>query len=121
MSKYFKAAEFTRCNPSCDISQMDEGFLTLMDRVRELAGIPLVINSAYRSKSWEMMHGRTGTSAHCKGRALDIRCNTSANRFRIVAAAINAGIKRIGIGKTFVHLDNDASLPQRVMWDYYDD
>lgn len=121
MSKYFKAAEFTRCNPSCDISQMDAAFLDLMDRVRELAGIPLVINSAYRSKSWEMMHGRNGTSAHCKGKALDIRCNTSANRFRIVAAAITAGIKRIGIGKTFVHLDNDGTLPQRVMWDYYDD
>ena len=120
MSKYFSPSEFTRCNPSCDISQMDEGFLALMDRVRELAGIPLVINSAYRSRSYELTKGRSGNSAHCKGKALDIRCNTSVNRFKIVAAAINAGIKRIGIGKTFVHLDNDASLPQRVMWDYYD-
>lgn len=120
MSKYFKASEFIRCTPSCSIEQMDEGFLTLMDRVRELAGIPLVINSAYRSKSWELAHGRTGTSAHCKGKALDIRCNTSANRFKIIAAAINAGIKRIGIGKTFIHLDADSTLPQRVIWDYYD-
>lgn len=121
MSKYFAPSEFVKANPSCRIEQMDEGFLALMDRVRELAGIPLVVNSAFRSKSWEQMHGRTGTSAHCKGKALDIRCNTSVNRYKIVAAAINAGIRRIGIGKTFIHLDNDGSLPQRVIWDYYDD
>lgn len=120
MSKYFKDVEFVKANPSCRIEQMDEAFLALMDRVRELAGIPLVVNSAYRSKSWEMMHGRNGTSAHCKGRALDLRCNTSQNRFKIVTAAITAGVKRIGIGKAFIHLDNDASLPQRVIWDYYD-
>jgi hypothetical protein len=36
-----------------------------------------------------------------------------------VRAALECGIRRIGIGKTFVHLDNDASLPQGVMWDYY--
>lgn len=119
MSKYFKPAEFIRCNPSCNITQMDNGFLELMDRVREAAGIPLVINCAYRSRSWELMKGRSGNSAHCRGKALDIRCNTSENRYKIVKAALQCGVKRIGIGATFVHLDNDTTLPQGVIWDYY--
>lgn len=120
MSKYFKAAEFRRCSPACSIEQMSERFLALLDEVRERAGIPLVLNSAYRSPAWEKAHGRSGTSAHCKGLAVDIRCNTSANRWRIVRAALSCGIRRIGIGKTYVHLDADASLPQDVIWHYYD-
>jgi len=35
-----------------------------------------------------------------------------------VAAAIRNGIRRIGIGKSFVHVDNDASLPNPTIWLY---
>lgn len=119
MSKYFSASEFLRCTPSCTIGQMDEGFLRLLDMVREKAGIPLVLNCAYRSREHELQKGRSGNSAHTKGKAVDIRCTTSANRYKIVAAALACGIRRIGIAKTFVHLDNDGTLPQGVIWDYY--
>ena len=119
MSKYFAPAEFRACTPSCEISQMDAGFLELLDQVREEAGIPLVLNCAYRSKAQEKKMGRSGNSAHTRGRAVDIRCNASSTRYKIVAAALGCGIRRIGIGKTFVHLDNDDTLPQGVMWDYY--
>lgn len=119
MSKYFSAKEFRACVPSCSIEQMEPGFLELLDRVREAAGIPLVLNCAFRSVAHEKKMGRSGNSAHTRGRAVDIRCNTSANRYKIVAAALECGIRRIGIGRTFVHLDNDDTLPQGVMWDYY--
>lgn len=119
MSKYFHPSEFTRCTPSCKIEQMDAAFLALLDEVREAAGIPLVLNCAYRSRAWELSKGRSGNSAHTRGKAVDIRCNTSANRYKIVAAALGCGVRRIGIGKTFVHLDNDESLPQGVIWHYY--
>lgn len=121
MSKYFSPKEFKACTPPCDISQMDAGFLALLDEVRESAGIPLVLNSAYRSEEYELSHDRSGNSAHTKGKAVDIRCNTSANRYKIVAAALACGISRVGIGETFVHLDNDETLPQGVIWDYYDE
>lgn len=120
MSKYFSASEFKRCSPSCTINQMDPAFLSLLDVVREVAGIPLVLNCAYRSVAYEKRKGRSGNSAHTRGRAVDIRCNTAANRYKIVAAALECGITRIGIGKTFVHLDNDTTLAQRVIWDYYE-
>ena len=119
MSKYFSAKEFRACVPSCSMEQMEPGFLELLDRGWEAAGIPLVLNCAFRSVAHEKKMGRSGNSAHTRGRAVDIRCNTSANRYKIVAAALGCGIRRIGVGKTFVHLDNDETLPQGVMWDYY--
>ena len=119
MSKYFSANEFRACTPSCSIEQMDAGFLELLNRVREVYGIPLELNCAFRSVAHGKERGRSGNSAHTRGRAVDIRCNASATRYKIVAAALECGIRRIGIGRTFVHLDNDDTLPQGVIWDYY--
>lgn len=119
MAKYFSDSEFKKCVPSCSIDDMDGGFMELLDKVREDAGIPLVINCAYRSVSWDKKKGRSGNSSHCRGKAVDIRCNDSVNRFKIIQAAINNGIRRIGIGKRFIHIDNDESLPQGVIWHYY--
>lgn len=119
MSKYFAPSEFKRCVPSCTIDQMDPEFLEILDRVREGAGIPLVLNCAYRSKAHEKAKGRTGNSAHTRGLAVDIRCNTNSNRMKIVRAALDAGISRIGIGKNFIHIDNDPSLTQDIIWHYY--
>jgi uncharacterized protein YcbK (DUF882 family) len=120
MAKYFSPKEFKACTPPCDISQMDAGFLALLDGVREKAGIPLVLNSAFRSSEWELEQKRSGNSAHTRGLAVDIRCNTSQNRYRILAAAIECGVPRIGVGKTYIHLDNDPTLPQGIIWHYYD-
>ena len=118
-AKYFKEKEFKACSPSCSMQDMSQGFLDLLDKVREAAGIPLVLNSAYRSVAHEKKMGRNGTSSHTKGLAVDIRCNTSANRYKIVTAALSCGIRRIGIGKTYVHLDADPEKAQDVIWDYY--
>lgn len=119
MSKYFSPSEFKRCTPSCSIDQMDPAFLAKLDQLREKADIPLVLNSAYRSPAWEIRQGRTGTGAHTLGLAVDIRCNTSQNRYKIVRAAIECGITRIGIGKTYVHLDASRDHAQEVIWHYY--
>lgn len=119
MSKYFSPSEFKHCTPACDISKMNPAFLERLDALREFVGIPLVLNSAYRSKSYEKAHGRTGNSAHTRGLAVDIRCNASATRYRLVAGALVCGFKRIGIGKSYIHLDVDESLPQGVIWHYY--
>lgn len=99
---------------------MAEWFLILLDEIREDAGIPLVLNCAYRSVEYDKSKGRSGNSAHTRGVAVDIRCNSSATRHKIICAAITNGITRIGIGKNFIHLDADDSLPQNVIWTYYD-
>lgn len=119
-SRYFAEAEFRRCTPACSLQDMDRASMWIFDAVREAAGIPLVINCAYRSPEWDRSKGRSGNSAHCRGMAIDIRCTTSENRMKIIVAAVEVGVKRIGIGKHYIHLDTDDSLPQNVIWHYYE-
>lgn len=120
MAKYFKPEEFRRCTPACSIDDMDATFLNRLDELREKAGIPLIISSAFRTKDYEKSKGRSGTSSHCEGKAVDIICGSSQNRYKIVKAAIECGFTRIGIAKTYIHVDacDDTHAP-RVIWDYY--
>ena len=117
-AKYFKESEFQRCSPSCSLQDMRQDFMDKLDAVREKSGIPLVLNSAYRSVSHEKKMGRAGTSAHTLGCAADIRCNTDGNRFAIIRSAVELGFTRIGVAKTFIHLDNSATHSQGVAWMY---
>jgi len=118
-AKYFKEAEFQKCTPSCSMQDMDQSFLTILDAIRSLSGVPLLLNSCYRSPAYERTKGRAGTSSHCKGIAADIRCSASGTRYKIVAAAMKLGITRIGIAKTYIHIDTDKTKAQNVIWDYY--
>lgn len=117
-SKYFSEGEFNRCSPSCSMQDMKQATMSKLDTAREIAGIPFVLNSAYRSKEWDRSKGRSGTGAHTLGRAVDIRCNTSRNRFKIVDALLKSGFKRVGVAKTFIHADDSGEHDQEVMWLY---
>ena len=119
MTKYFTESEFNRCTPSCSMEDMDDEFLLLLDELREKCGFPLVLNCAYRNRDYDIKKGRSGNSAHTKGKAVDIRCNSSSTAYAIVKNAIELGISRIGIGNGFIHIDNDDSLPQNVLFNYY--
>lgn len=105
--KHFKPYEFECCVPKCSIDDMNADFLCALDDARELAGVPFTLNSAFRSKGWELEHGRTGTSSHCKGLAVDIRCSDSRRRYLIVNSLIAVGFMRIGINKSYIHVDSD--------------
>lgn len=104
--KYFKPEEFLRATPPCTISQVQETFLDSLDVARGYAGVPFIINSAYRPESWEREHNRSGLSMHCLGRAVDLSCKNSETRYKIVSALLRAGFRGIGISKTFIHVDN---------------
>lgn len=118
-AKYFTEGEFKRCSPPCSLQDMSQALMLRLDNARQMAGIPFVLNSCYRSVAYEKSKGRTGTSSHCKGLAVDIRCNSDANRWKIVKALIDNGFTRIGIGKTYIHADIDTQKTQGVIWHYY--
>lgn len=102
----FSPDEFGRACPPCKLEDMSPRFMNRLQEARDIAGFPFVINSAYRSKEHELKKGRSGFSMHCVGRAVDIKCTSGALRYAIVEAAVKAGFHGIGIGKTFVHLDD---------------
>jgi hypothetical protein len=117
-SKYFKESEFQACSPKCSLQDMRQATMSKFDTAREIAGIPFVINSAYRSPVWDKSKGRSGTGAHTLGQAMDIRCNADRNRFRVINALIKAGFTRIGVAKTYIHADDSEGHTQEVAWMY---
>jgi len=108
MSKYFKEIE---------CGNMDVDFLNKLDVAREIANIPFVINSAYRSKEHPLSI-KNPTSSHIKGLAVDIKANDSRTRYTIVKSLIKAGFTRIGVADTFIHVDDDKDKVQNVIWTY---
>lgn len=118
-ARHFSEGEFKRCTPSCSLQDMNQETMNRLDRARDFAGIPFKLNCAYRSVAWEKSKGRSGKSAHTRGRAVDIAVNNSTTRLKVVMGLIAAGYNRIGIGKTYIHADDDPTLDQNVMWHYY--
>ena len=118
-SKYFKEEEFKRCVPACSLQDMQQHTMDKLDAAREMSGIPWIMNSAFRPVEWEKARGRSGEGGHPHGCAVDIRCNSFATRFKIIFCALAVGFRRIGVGKNYIHLDDDPSRAQNVIWDYY--
>ena len=73
MTKYFKEIEY----------KMDKDFLAKLDKAREYANIPFVINSAYRSPEHNAKIGGKPNSSHLKGLAVDIKATNSRTRYRV--------------------------------------
>ena len=97
---------------------MDGNFLVMLDKAREIADVPFVINSGWRCEKRNKQIGATPNSAHTRGKAADIRAMDSRTRFAIIDAAREVGFMRMGLGETFIHLDSDDTLPQAVAWNY---
>ena len=117
--KYFNIDEFDSPDEPGSGQYMDDDFLEMLDRARDFAGVPFVINSGYRTKAHNTKVGGLKNSAHLDGFAADIRCNASRERMYIVGALLEAGFNRIGIGNGFIHVDNDPTKPEDVIWTYY--
>ena len=107
MSKFFKEIE----------QNMDEDFLSKLDEAREFAGIPFIINSAYRSPKHPLSI-KNPTSSHIKGLAVDIKATDSSTRFKVIEALVSVGFTRLGIADTFIHVDWDFDKSQEVIWTY---
>lgn len=119
---FFTSKEL-KCKCGCNtdtMDKMDPEFLRMLNKARSIAGKPWKVNSAYRCPEHNQKVGGKKNSAHVLGCAADISAPTSAKKFEIVNAAIQAGFTRIGIGSNFVHLDSahTASHPEHVMWTY---
>lgn len=108
MSKYFKEIE----------ENMNADFLNKLDEAREIANIPFIINSAYRSPEHNAKIGGKPNSSHIKGLAVDISVTNSRQRFIVLNALLNVGFTRIGIADTFIHVDLDSEKSKDVIWTY---
>lgn len=97
--------------------KMDSLFLDRLMVFTYLYGAPVDINSAYRTPRHNHRVGGAKHSAHKLGRAIDIPCKSQEDRYKMVYAAMAAGFPRVGIGSTFIHLD-DKDLEDHRIWLY---
>lgn len=118
--KKLSELDLRQCVPACEPSALNPALIDAIIMAQRMCDFQFTITSAFRSQEWERNHGRKGTSSHCKGLAVDVSAIDSHTRFKVVAAALYAGIPRIGIGKRFVHLDIDESKAHPIIFHYYD-
>jgi len=114
--KYFTLEEFA-CKETGH-NEIDPEFVQWLDKVREEAGIPFVITSGYRHPSHSEEIKKKAPGSHTRGRACDIKVVGSRERFLIIQAAVKNGCTRMGLGKTFIHIDLDDIADKQVAWVY---
>lgn len=115
---HFTLSEFDSPDQIGSGSNMVQSFLDKLDLARGYANTAFKINSGFRTAHNNAVVGGKSTSSHLKGLACDIHCNDSTKRFLIISALIRAGFTRIGIAKTFIHVDFDLQKSQNVIWTY---
>ena len=128
LSKNFSHAEIAcKCGRCRGAAKISPDLITRLQAMRDEVG-PIRITSGVRCRQHPESQTRP-TSSHVPadlgdgegrcGHAVDLAAVGSNRRFRLLDAALAAGFVRVGIGKTFVHLDNDHKKAQGVAWDYY--
>lgn len=115
---YFKRHEFDSPDAPGSGDKMNMAFIAKLEKLRDACKMPLVIHSGYRTHAHNDKVGGVDASSHTLGHAVDIRALSSAAKFTIVEAATRLGFRRIGIGPNFIHLDDDITKPQDVLWLY---
>ena len=100
-----------------EVVGLDPEFVAQLDRARGLAGTPFVITSGLRTPIQnESTPNAVYDSAHLVGLAVDLACEGSQERWKIVKALMAVGLSRIGIYSAHVHVDCDGTKPQNVIW-----
>ena len=105
ISKNFKVKEF-RCKDGSDTILIDVYFVqNYLQKIRDYFGVPVTINSAYRTSEWNTKCGGAKKSYHLKGMAFDIVVKGKTPQ-EIAKYAQSLGINGIIRYNTFVHIDS---------------
>lgn len=112
LSKNFKVKQF-RCKDGSDTIKICQETVDILQAIRDYFGRPVIINSAYRTPSWNKKVGGTSASQHVMGTACDIKVPGVIPE--AIAGYLEANFPKHGIGlySTFVHVD---SRGRKVYW-----
>lgn len=116
--KYFKIEEFDSPDVKGSGEGMNKELLQIIDKARDLFGKPIYINSGMRTIERNALIGGKSNSSHLRGYAIDVACENSRDRFRLIELFLLLGINRIGIADSFIHIDNDPEKDRDVIWTY---
>lgn len=147
VSKYFSKYELC-CHCGCNLFNVQPELLAFLDYLRNLVGHPVFVSSGSRCAEHDLNiyleilrrkfergsftkeeyrelllaeRMKKRTSSHIKGLALDIKVNSSQERYeylRIILRYPGIHISRIGIASDFIHIDIDLDKIPEVIWRY---
>jgi uncharacterized protein YcbK (DUF882 family) len=115
---YFEYSEFDSPDEKGSYINMDVDFLNKLAKARQNASIAFKITSGYRTPLHNEKVGGVHSSSHTKGHAVDIYAPTSRQKYIIINALLQAGFDRIGVAKNFIHVDDDPTKAEAVIWTY---
>lgn len=118
MSYHYFSDEELACPCGCD-GEMDSTFMKKLVTVRQELNYPMVITSGYRCPAYNKSIGGVPTSAHTKGRAVDVSIvgMPEHKQVELLELAIQSNIKGLGINDKkshFIHLDDTRAR----LWTY---
>jgi len=94
--------------------------IDILEKARVAYGKSIVIESGFRCEKHNKEVKGVPGSSHTLGQAADIRCYLAADRYALLKIFLTLGIHRIGIGRSFLHIDVSETLPANVVWTYGD-
>ena len=110
--EHFTPAEFDSPDKPGSGMNMDPDLITILDRARRSAGVPFRISSGYRTEAYnadlvKRNPNASRRSLHMEGKAADIIVPRGDGliRAKMIAALMDAGIERLGLAQTFIHVD----------------
>ena len=105
LSANFKVAEFA-CKDGSDTVFISQGLVTVLQKIREHFGKPVIITSAYRNDAYNKKVGGADYSQHKYGMAADIYISgVSPATIAGFVETIMPNTGGIGIYSSFVHVD----------------
>jgi hypothetical protein len=119
-SKYFTDEEMKcKCGKCGGLVFVNPELWRVMDYVRAEVGHALVPTSGYRCAQHPDEKEKPTPGEHNYGCAVDLPYTSGGDLWKILHAAKTIGVKRLGIGKGFIHLGVSLILPNNVIWTYY--
>ena len=105
------------CKCGCGLNVIKEKVVDLVDAIQSVAP-ECHVNSGCRCEKHNEEEGGVVNSPHLIGDAVDISCPNSSIRYMVLRKLFALGVKRVGIGKNFIHFDVSEEKSQWVMWLY---
>jgi len=115
---YFEYSEFDSPDQVGSYKHMNVDFLNKLAQARKIAAVGFKITSGYRSPAHNEKVGGVPNSSHTLGHAVDIYAPTSRQKYLIINSLLQAGFNRIGVAKNFIHVDDDPSKNEDVIFTY---
>ena len=104
LSEHFKAREF-QCKDKAEGLLIAIELLDTLEKIRNHFNAPIIINSGYRTPSWNAKVNGASNSYHCKGMAADIVVKGHSSKE--VAKYADSIMEQGGVIRytNFVHVD----------------